>query len=282
MTQSKPRLSVVSSELPEPPYPQGTTTKGWRFEMDLQRIWKSDTWVLCQPDMRPWLYHVWAVAFEQDPAGSLPGDHALIAAHLGMDARMFSAHADILLRGFVLHADGRLYHQVVVDRVKSLLDYRDLERERKAKYRAARAKSKKRQESCPTGHPRDTRGNPVGETLLEQEQEQEEEKELTSVSSKKKRQQFVAPSLEEVRAYIAERGSPVDPEAFHAHYEAANWFRGKTKIANWKQCVVTWEKNSRNNTGASNGKPRFRSAAERHWDRHEQLIESVLNGLDEP
>lgn len=166
------RLSVVPSELPDPPYPIDTVTKGWRFELDLQRVWKSDTWVLCPPEMRPWLYHIWAVAFEQHPAGSLPNNRDLIAAHIGIDRRTLEGHADVLLRGFTLHSDGRLYHSVVVERVLNLLGYRDSERERKAKYR----NSKKNKETCPAGQTRDRRGNPVVETPLELVLEQEQEK----------------------------------------------------------------------------------------------------------
>jgi len=29
---------------------------------------------------------------------------------------------------------------------------------------------------------------------------------------------------------------------FVNHYEAVNWFRGKTKIKSWKACVSTWNK----------------------------------------
>jgi len=50
------------------------------------------------------------------------------------------------------------------------------------------------------------------------------------------------PTLEEVEAYFLERGTNIDPETFHAHYEAVDWHRGKTKIKNWKACLVTWEK----------------------------------------
>lgn len=53
---------------------------------------------------------------------------------------------------------------------------------------------------------------------------------------------FQKPTLDEVKAYIQEKGSPIDPEAFYNHYEANNWYRGKTKIKNWKACVTTWEK----------------------------------------
>lgn len=48
---------------------------------------------------------------------------------------------------------------------------------------------------------------------------------------------FKSPSLEEVTAYITEKGSKVDPVAFHAYYEARDW----KDIKKWKSCVTTWE-----------------------------------------
>jgi hypothetical protein len=173
----KPHLALVPSDLPDPPYPRDTATKGWRFELDLERIVRSDTWILSPPDIRPWLLMVWSTAFRQIPAGSLPSDHKLIAAHIGMEPRTFAVNAELLLRGFVPHADGRLYHPVVVERVIALLEYRDRERERKAKYR----NSLRRNESRPTGQTRDSGGVPLGETALEQEQE--EDSSLRSESS---------------------------------------------------------------------------------------------------
>jgi len=167
----KEKLRVVKSELPDPPYPADTCTKGWRFELDLQRVWRSDTWALCPADIRPWLYQIWAVAFEQTPAGSMPDDDALIAAHIGMDARLFQANRDYLVRGFRRHSDGRLYHPVVSERVLALIGYRVKEAERKAAYRARMQETKK----CPTGQTRDGRGSPVGVTAQEQEQELEQE-----------------------------------------------------------------------------------------------------------
>jgi hypothetical protein len=57
-----------------------------------------------------------------------------------------------------------------------------------------------------------------------------------------KKTKFIPPTLEEVTAYIQERGSPVDPVKFFNHYKTVNWYRGKTKIQDWKACVITWEK----------------------------------------
>ena len=59
--------------------------------------------------------------------------------------------------------------------------------------------------------------------------------------ARKKSSRFVPPSLEEVKAYCAERGNLVDAERFFNYYAAANWFRGNTKIKDWRACVRTWE-----------------------------------------
>jgi hypothetical protein len=55
---------------------------------------------------------------------------------------------------------------------------------------------------------------------------------------------FKKPSLDDVKAYIAERNSSVDPELFFSHYEANGWVQGNRgkPVRNWKACVVTWEK----------------------------------------
>ena len=165
-------LRIVGGEsLPEAPYPADTRVNGWRFELDVERIKRSDTWVMASPEWRPWLLMVWMTAWDQRPAGSLPADHALIAAHIGMDLRVFSAHADILLRGFVAYRDGRLYHPVVVEQVTALLARREQERERKARWRSAGCDALPRSDVIV---PRDRHGTDVGKTLQEQEQVQEE------------------------------------------------------------------------------------------------------------
>lgn len=52
------------------------------------------------------------------------------------------------------------------------------------------------------------------------------------------------PTLDEVRDYIQERKSDIDPEAFFAYYEANGWRQSNgNKIRSWRQCVTTWEKN---------------------------------------
>lgn len=62
----------------------------------------------------------------------------------------------------------------------------------------------------------------------------------------KKSTRFVPPTVEEIAAYCKEKGYTFDsPEKFHAHYEATNWVRGKTKLKSWKAACRTWELNHR-------------------------------------
>jgi len=55
---------------------------------------------------------------------------------------------------------------------------------------------------------------------------------------------FSKPSIEEVKAYCAERKNHVDAERFIDHYESNGWKVGKTPMKSWKAAVRTWEKNN--------------------------------------
>jgi hypothetical protein len=118
------------------PYPADTKAKGWRFELDLERIRQSDTWALATAPTRPWLLMLWTTAWEQTPCGSLPADDALIAARIGMDQRAFAKIRDVLLRGWWKADDGRLYHDTITERVLLMLTKKDKDRQRKAGWRA--------------------------------------------------------------------------------------------------------------------------------------------------
>lgn len=56
------------------------------------------------------------------------------------------------------------------------------------------------------------------------------------------RERFVAPTLEEVQAYCAERNNSVDAQRFVDYYTANGWMVGKNKMKNWQAAVRTWEK----------------------------------------
>ena len=118
------------------PYPADTRAKGWRFEVDYERVLQSDTWALATARQRPLLLMLWFVAWQQTPAGSLPDSDELIAARLGMTAHDFAEDKSILMRGWWKASDGRLYHAALTEIVLEMIDRKSREKQRKADYRA--------------------------------------------------------------------------------------------------------------------------------------------------
>lgn len=53
---------------------------------------------------------------------------------------------------------------------------------------------------------------------------------------------FTPPTLDDVSAYIRERGSNVDAQRFLDFYTAKGWMVGKNPMKDWKAAVRTWEK----------------------------------------
>lgn len=68
---------------------------------------------------------------------------------------------------------------------------------------------------------------------------------------KSKNKKFKAPSIDEVRKYIEEKGYSIDPERFVDYYTANGWMVGKSHMKDWKATVRNWERNNGNDTGAS-------------------------------
>lgn len=72
------------------------------------------------------------------------------------------------------------------------------------------------------------------------------------------RAKFTPPTLEEVRAYIAQRGSPVDPEEFVDFYASKGWKVGREPMRDWKAAcrnAERWEKYRDRKAGASRSAP---------------------------
>lgn len=107
------------------PYPAETKAKGWRFELDYERIDQSGTWALAaRPGMevcRPLLLMQWYVAWHQEPCGTLPSDEEVIAALMGITDRTWKKHRAVLMRGWWLASDGLLYHPTITKRVLEMI-----------------------------------------------------------------------------------------------------------------------------------------------------------------
>lgn len=68
----------------------------------------------------------------------------------------------------------------------------------------------------------------------------------TLASIKKEKNTFTPPTIEQVNAYVTEKGLVVDAKKFIDYFEEGNWIdsEGK-KVKNWKQKLITWDSNGR-------------------------------------
>lgn len=67
-------------------------------------------------------------------------------------------------------------------------------------------------------------------------------KEIKEINNKKNI--YIRPSLDEVKAYCLERGNSVDPQRWFDYYTSNGWKVGKNPMKDWKACVRTWERNT--------------------------------------
>lgn len=147
------RLVHGAESRPSPPYPADTRAHGWRFFVDVARAVNSTTFTMAPDAVRPWLWHTWISSWQQVPAGSLPAEDEVLIAILRIDPAFYAAYRSTLLRGWVQHSDGRLYHKVISGQVLAML------RER-AKWRKSKTKARQATES--TDVHEDSAGSPSG------------------------------------------------------------------------------------------------------------------------
>jgi uncharacterized protein YdaU (DUF1376 family) len=124
-----------------PPYPSDTRARGWRFELDYEQIEQSDTWDMAAeiPMAQHALLMMWLISWRQEPCGSFPNDEAVIRAKCRIPPKVWAQCRDLLMRGWWLADDGRLYHDTITARVFAMLDKRANDAQRAATRRARKA-----------------------------------------------------------------------------------------------------------------------------------------------
>jgi len=104
------------TDLPAPLVAADVDLRDFAFmPLDVGRLLTSETWLLGSGDECKAAMALWCVSWHQVPAASLPANDKMLA-HLsaaGPRWRKVKAHA---LRGWVLCADGRMYHPVVAEK----------------------------------------------------------------------------------------------------------------------------------------------------------------------
>ena len=103
-------------------------------------------------------------------------------------------------------------------------------------------------------------------TTVKEYKELEEYKEIKN--------KFIAPTVEEVKAYCQERNNNVDPVTFVNFYSSKGWMVGKNKMKDWKACVRTWER-SENRTTKPTVNTKIHNYDERDYD-FDELMKGIV------
>lgn len=101
-------------------------------------------------------------------------------------------------------------------------------------------------------------------------------KKVDDKTSTKKR--FIKPTIEEIDAYIKEKGYKFSAEAFYFHYESKGWMVGKNKMTNWKSACSTWEILRKQREEKENNKETDEIPDERKagWERSKEWMHKFI------
>ncbi len=124
---------------PPPLTPPECDLRGMPYlPVDIVRLLDSDFYALATGDEFKAGFTLWARAFLQKPAGSLPDDERILEHLAG--TKKWRTVRKVALHGWIKCADGRLYHPVVAEKAREAWAGRVARREQTAAARAARHK----------------------------------------------------------------------------------------------------------------------------------------------
>lgn len=138
--------------------------------------------------------------------------------------------------------DGNVFWSVrirqTIDNTKKVSD---------ARKAASRQRWSRKQEKPENPESRKTASHPPAKeelSLFEQPEEQKADvpEDVPKPEEQKKRTYFKPPTVEEVAAYVKEKGYSIDAEQFVAFYESKGWMIGKNKMQKWRAAVATWQR----------------------------------------
>ena len=104
----------------------------------------------------------------------------------------------------------------------------------------------------------DTKNTNYQQSTINNQQSTINDKEESTVRKRTTHARAQIPTIDEVRAYIAEKGYDIDPEYFVDYYSARGWKTKQGPVVDWKACVRTWvhkdkERRADNNDGNGSG-----------------------------
>jgi len=104
----------------EPPVPSECNLTDFKFmPLEVARLRKSKSWLLAKrkPEIGFYMINLWSAAWHNVPAGSLEDDDDQLADQAMCDPKRWPKVREEALRGWVKATDGRLYHNIVTEKV---------------------------------------------------------------------------------------------------------------------------------------------------------------------
>lgn len=188
----------------KPPVPRTLDLRDFaRMPLDVEKLLDSDTWLLASGDEAKAAITLWAKAWHQVPAGSLPNDERILAKLSGAGEKWEQVR-EVALRGFELCDDGRLYHPIVCEIAEEVFARRRQKSEagksRWNKKKPGGAAHKRRMSSEDASHEQRTSSEdaaneqkPCAAYAIEREREREREREKNNRESSPVRSQSLPP-----------------------------------------------------------------------------------------
>jgi hypothetical protein len=136
------------SDLPSPLTPLDCDLRDFPFmPLDVARLRRSKAWLKAKrnPALAFYLINLWTASWHDVPAASLEDDDDVLADLAMCDPSKWAKVRDEVLRGWILCADGRLYHPTVAE--KALEAWKAKLAQRARTEAARQAKELKRQQA---------------------------------------------------------------------------------------------------------------------------------------
>lgn len=208
----------MSLEAPFPLPPGDADLRGMPYmPLDSVRLFDSEFYLTSTGDEFKAGLTLWAKAFFQMPAGSLPNNDALLAQMSGAGSKWKRVKAKAL-HGWTLLADGRLYHRTVAEKVMEAWKARLAQRARTEAARAAKEakKTKDPVKDDVTDVVTEAVTEPVTEVVTGSKGREGKGREDLSSGSK--------PDYEPLDRVLAELGWSIDdPKVHHAPSHIRRW-----------------------------------------------------------
>lgn len=179
-----------------------------------------------------------------------PRDYNVIAYDLREDASLIkSVVEDFGL--FTISDDGKCFYS---EEFRERMSIKDSVSEKRAEAGRIAAAKRWQTHSNRIANALQTHSTPNANAMPNKikENKSKDIKENNTEVLQKKSYRFSPPTLEEIKAYILEKGYSVDADRFFNFYESKGWYVGKNKMKDWKAAVRTWT-NQEKKTGFDTG-----------------------------